>query len=296
MTGMKFAVAIFSGSVGVLSEAIHSALDLVSAGLSYFTVREAVKPADAAHPFGHGKIETLSSLFEAVLLVLAAGLIVKEGIEHLRNPEPLAHGGWAIAVIFVSLVVSYYAYRHNFGAAQATESSALHVNALHFLADVVASMGVLLGLILIQVTGWHVIDPIIAFAVAGYIFWISIGQVKSAIMELSDRQLPDSEVMKIRDIIEAFGSEMIEAHDLRTRKSGNMRHVDFHLVVCGTMTVDQSHSICDEIERQIVAALPRTCVQIHVEPCEADRISCPAGGWHGEKGRCKVFWKGVPNG
>jgi len=292
MTAMKFAVALISGSVGVLSEAIHSLLDLISAGLSYFTVREAVKPADDAHPFGHGKIETLSSLFEAVMLVVAGGLIVKEGLEHLHDPQPLTHGGWAIAVISVSLLVSYYAYRHNFGAAKATESSALHVNALHFLADVVASLGVLIGLVLIQVTGWHIIDPILAFAVAAYIFWISIGQVRHALRELSDGQLPEGELLKLRGVLDEFGNEMIEAHDLRTRKSGNARHVDFHLVVCGSLTVDQSHAICDEMERRILDVLPRTSVTIHVEPCDKERSSCPDGGWHGEAGRCKVFWEG----
>jgi cation diffusion facilitator family transporter len=274
LTAGKLGVAALSGSVGLLSEGVHSFLDVVSASLSYFTVREAIKPADADHPFGHGKIETLSSLFESLMLVAAAGLIVYEGVEHLSHPAPLQHQGWAMGVMVVSIAASYWVYRHNLSASHETESSALKVNALHFLSDVVASIGVLVGLVALKLTGWLVIDPIIAFAVAAYILLISVRQVKEALSELSDQQLPESEIEEIRRIISTFEGRTIEAHDLRTRRSGAFRHIDFHLVVCGHMSVNESHAVCDEIELKICERFPAASVNIHVEPCETERTGC----------------------
>ncbi len=274
LTALKLGVGALSGSVGVLSEGIHSFLDLVSAAISYFTVREAGKPADYDHPFGHGRIETLSSLFEALMLVAAAMLILYEAIVHIRSPRPIHYEGLAIGVILVSLVVSFVVYRHNLLAARESESSALHVNALHFLSDVIASAGILLGLVILKFTGWLVIDPLIAFAVAAYILSISARQVKVALAELSDIQLPEPELQAIRGVLSEFRGPTIEAHDLRTRKVGPVRHIDFHLVVCGHMTVQDSHSICDRIEERIMSVYPRASVNIHVEPCETDKTGC----------------------
>jgi cation diffusion facilitator family transporter len=274
LTALKLSAAYLSGSVGVLSEGVHSFLDLVSAMLSFFTVREAGKPADEDHPFGHGKIETLSSLFESLLLVVAACLIVFEAWDHYHHPQPVQYQGVAMAVMVISLGASYYVYRHNFKAAVTADSSALHVNALHFLSDVVASLGILVGLVLLKLTGLLIIDSIMAFGVAAYILFISAGQVKKALLELADTQLPQSEIATIREILEGVEPRAIEAHDLRTRKSGATRHIDFHLVVCGQMTVDESHGVCDELEYRINAIFPNASVNIHVEPCENEFTDC----------------------
>ncbi len=262
--------------MGVLSEALHSFLDLISASISFVTVRHAIKPADDDHPFGHGKFETLSSLFEALLLTAAAVWIVVEGIQHLQQPQPIQHQNLAMATIFISMVLSYYVYKNNLEAAEETESTALHVNALHFLADVVASGGVLIGLVVMTATGWTIVDPIIAFVVAAYIFVISLQQVKKALLELTDSHLPEDEVSRIRDILDDFKGQkqMIEAHDLRTRKGGATRHVDFHMGVCGHLSVRRSHDICDQIEQKICETYPGTSVNIHVEPCEVEHIGC----------------------
>jgi cation diffusion facilitator family transporter len=267
LTVLKLGTARYSHSVGLLSEGIHSFLDLVSATISFFTVKEAGKPADHGHPFGHGKIETLSSLFEALLLAVAGFVIIWEGVDHVLHPQPVQHEGLALLVILISFVVSFLMYRHNAFAALQTESSALHVNALHFQSDVIASGGVFLGLALMKITGWTVLDPLVAFGVAAYILAISAPQVRSALLELVDTQLPPTEVRQIKTLLSQFKGKTIEAHDLRTRKSGATRHIDFHLVVCSQMTVDSSHSICDEIETQILAIFPNASVTIHVEPC-----------------------------
>lgn len=270
----KLSVAKLSGSVGMLSEGVHSFLDLISASLSYFTVRHAVKPADADHPFGHGKIETLSSLFESLLLVAAAGWITYEGVQHVTHPAPIEYEGLAMFTMGVSIAISYWVYRHNLNASEVAESSALRVNALHFLSDVVASIGVLVGLVLLKLTGWLMIDPIMAFAVAGYILLISVKQVVQALQELADAQLPDSEIEEIRKVVSQFEGRTIEAHDIRTRRSGMTRHIDFHLVVCGHMSVHESHAVCDEIELKINERFPNASVNIHVEPCETEHTGC----------------------
>jgi cation diffusion facilitator family transporter len=265
---------VISGSAAVLSEGLHSFLDLVSASVSFFTVREAGKPADEDHPFGHGKIETLSSLIEALLLLVAATLMIYEGSEQIVHPKPLHYQGLAIVTIFVSMVVSYFMYRFNLKAANAVESGALHLNALHFLTDVMASAAILIGLVVLKVTGWLLIDALLAFAVAIYILVVSARQVRSAILELLDTQLPDEEIELIKKLLKSFTGKMIEAHDLRTRKSGATRHIDFHLVCCGEMSVNESHAVCDDVEAKILDVFPSASINIHVEPCEPGKSHC----------------------
>ncbi len=246
----------------------------MSAAISYFSVKEAGKPADAEHPFGHGKIETLSSLFESILLIVAAGLIFYEGVDHLLHPQLVVHPNLAVGVILGSIGLSYYVFLHNSQVASRTESRALHVNSIHFLSDVVSSFGVLIGLILLQWTGWLWIDSVIAFSVAFYILYISLPQVQGAVSELTDTQLPEAEIQQIWAVLDEFRTRSIEAHDLRTRKSGATRHIDFHLVVCGQMSVEESHSVCDQIEAKLFPLFYETSIHIHVEPCEKEKTQC----------------------
>lgn len=270
----KFAVALLTGSVGVLSEALHSALDLVSAGIAFFTVREAGKPADVDHPFGHGKFETLSSLIESLLLIIAAGVILYEAWDHIQNPRELAHADIAIVTMLVSLGISYYVYRQNSRVGLETESLAIQANAMHFLADVLTSLGVLVGLVLIRVTGLMVWDVIIAVGIAIYITLIAYKQSKNALSELLDSKLPESEQREIQETIKAHLGDALEAHDLRTRKSGARRHVDFHLIVCGKVSVNDSHARCDEIESALLKLFREISVTIHVEPCSEVSYDC----------------------
>jgi cation diffusion facilitator family transporter len=248
---------------------MHSSLDVVSAAIAFATVRIAGKPADEDHPFGHGKIETLSSLFEAMLLVATAAFIVVESIDRVIHPAPVASHGVAIAVMAFSLIASYGVYRHNLKAAFETDSSALHVNALHFLADVATSFAVLAGLVLLHFTGWSGWDPMIGFGVALYIAAISLKQIMSALRELADTGLPDSELQELQIIVAGFkGSDLLDAHDWRTRKSGPHRHVDFHMTVCRELSVRESHDLCDAIEKKIEERFENASVNIHVEPCD----------------------------
>ncbi len=277
LTAIKVGAGWLSGSVGVLSEAVHSALDLMSAAVAYFTIREAGKKADTDHPFGHGKFETLSSLVESLLLVLAAGWILRESVQHLQHPEPIQHEALAMGVIGVSALASFVVYRQNSRAADLTDSSAIRVNALHYLADVLTSAGVFVALLAMKLTGWLWIDPLIGIAVAVYIVAVSWSQLRQSLSELLDTRLPEAEIQQIEGILATFEGK---AHDLRTRKSGSTRHVDFHLEVCGDLTVTESHQICDQVEERILKDFPDTSVNIHVEPCDnhgpaSCRTTCP---------------------
>ncbi len=274
LTAFKVIVGWISGSAAVFSEGLHSFLDLVSASISFVTVQEAGKPADEDHPFGHGKIETLSSLFESMLLVAAATVMVYEGVLHLIHPEPLQYQGLAIGAIVFSMLVSFVMYKHNDSAAREVESNALEVNALHFLADVMASLAVIAALIIVRFTGWLWVDAVMAFAVAAYILIVSAKQVKAAMLELLDTQLPEEEVAQIRFVLGSFKNRGIETHDLRTRRSGAVRHIDFHLVCCERMTVGESHAVCDEMENNLKLIFPNASVNIHVEPCEHETPEC----------------------
>jgi cation diffusion facilitator family transporter len=289
---MKLGVAQYSHSVGVLSEGIHSSLDLVSAAIASYSIREAGKPADREHPYGHGKIETLSSLLESVLLVLASGFIVSEGISHIKHPAVVEHTGSAILTIAISLVISFIVFRHNARAGEVTESSAIQVNALHFFADAITSAGVLVALVAIRYTGATWIDPLIAFLIAGYILAISWRQIKQSIEELTDRRLPLAEVERARTILESFKPRIMEAHELKTRKSGIHRHFNFHAVVCGKLSVAESHDVCDEMEHSLEAEFPNSAISIHVEPCGHPGSALPARCFRTASGKCEAGKKG----
>lgn len=287
LTALKLVAAYYSGSVGVLSEGIHSALDLVSAAIAAFSIREAGKPADREHPYGHGKIETLSSLLESLLLVLASLFIVAEGVAHVRHPAALEHTGPAIATIGVSLVVSYLVFLHNAKAARLTDSSAIQVNALHFLADAVTSAGVLIALTAIHFTGATWIDPAIAFLIALYILGVSGRQIRRSIEELTDRRLPLAEVERAREILEGFKPRILEAHELKTRKSGVHRHFNFHALVCGKASVAESHAVCDEMEERLEREFPGSLISIHVEPCGHPGSALPERCVRTASGKCE---------
>jgi len=282
LTVLKFGAAKLSDSVGVMSEGVHSSLDVISAAMAFYTVRHAVKPADEDHPFGHGKFETISALFESLLLILAAVLIIYEGVHRLLHPEPLVNPWISVAVMAISLLASYGVYRNNHRVAASEHSMALEANALHFLTDIVTSLAVLVGLLVIHWTGIIWIDPVLALMVGMYIVKMTIAQVRTALLELTDVHLPEEELQKIRDLIGLSRTQFVDMHDLRTRRSGAERHIDFHMNVCGSTSVEESHRVCDEIEARIQAEFPGTSVTIHVEPCSPDDHHCKAKCFSGE--------------
>lgn len=253
-----------------MSEAIHSLLDLFSATVAFFTVQIAAKPADHDHPFGHGKIETLSALFEGLLLWVAAAFMAREGVLHFLDPAPLQHTGWAIATMAVSLLISLGIFWNNSRAAMRTGSSALQMNALHFLSDTVTSLAVLVGLAIVWVTGWSWIDPLLAFGVAIYIIIASYGQLKIAIHELTDAVISPLDRARVFELIQKSKqshSSVLGVHDFRGRKSGSSVQVDFHLSLCALLNLREAHDISEDLEQEFKTIYPEGSIVIHLDPC-----------------------------
>lgn len=252
----------------MLSEAIHSGLDLLSSLVTWVVVRESARPADWDHPYGHGKMESLSAMLEAVLLLLAGGFIVYEGVSKWASPDHQVYNiGWGLAVTGFSTLVNLFVYLQNRGVGRAFDSLAIETNAFHFLTDVFTSFAVFLSLGLLKITGWIVIDPIIALLIAVYVFWVGIEQLKKCVAELSDTALPEAEVAAVREAINSHQADYLNYHDLRTRKSGAVRHVEFHLTMCSEQNVEQAHAVCDLLETDISRRFQDCDVNIHVEPC-----------------------------
>ncbi|WP_406676525.1 cation diffusion facilitator family transporter [Moorella sp. ACPs] len=271
----KLGIGYWMHSVSVMSEAIHSGLDLVAAAIAYFSVREASKPADAEHRYGHGKIENIAGTIEALLIFLAALWIIYEAIKRLISGghavnEPLS----GVAVMGGASLINYLVSRYLFQVAKDTESIALEADAWHLRTDVYTSAGVMLGLVALYFTGFYWLDPLVALVVAAMIIRAAYHLTREAMLPLMDVSLPAEEEEIIKEIIARHAHEYVEFHKLRTRKAGRDRQVDLHLVVPRYKHIDYVHELCEHIGDEIKAALPYTEVLIHAEPCTST-ADCP---------------------
>jgi cation diffusion facilitator family transporter len=252
---MKFVVGFAIGSVSIISEAIHSSMDLIAAIIAFFSVRKSAEPPDAAHSFGHGKFEDISGLVEALLIFVAAILIIKEAVTKLMG-EPAEHFTpdlliLGIAVMGISGLVNWYVSHRLFVVANESESIALESDAWHLRTDVYTSVGVMAGLILIKLTGITIFDPLFALGVAIVIMKAAFDLTKRSFADLIDHSLPDEDNKRIKEIICEHASIYAGFHDLRTRRSGPEVFVEFHLVMPGEITVLESHDLADHLESDI---------------------------------------------
>jgi cation diffusion facilitator family transporter len=264
----KIVAGVFMGSVAVISEAIHSGIDLIAAVVAYIAVRKADEPADDDHPFGHGKFENISGFFEALLIFVAAGLIIYEAVQKFFLSFEVENIDWGIGVMAVSAMVNIFVSRVLFASAKKHGSIAIEADAMHLWTDVFTSVGVTLGLILIRLTGWHILDPVIAILVAGLILKASLDLTTRSIADLADKKLPDNEIESIHSIVDSF-PEVKGYHKLRTRKSGSRREIDFHIKIDKDSTISTAHDLCFRIENAIKSKLAGAYVTIHVEPSKA---------------------------
>jgi cation diffusion facilitator family transporter len=272
---LKLVVGVLMQSVSVISEAVHSAIDLLAAIIAYFSVRESGKPADTRHRYGHGKIENVSGTVEALLIFAAGVYIIIEALKKLysENIEIEALGVGA-AVMALSAVANWFISTYILKIAKESDSVALEADALHLRADVYTSAGVFAGLVAIHFTGLAILDPFIAIGVALLIFKAAYDLTKNAFLHILDISLPDEEEQVIHEVLQAFSKNFIEYHKLRTRKAGAERHIDMHLVVPKSLTVVQSHSLSDEITALIKERLACSHVLVHIEPCSETCDEC----------------------
>jgi cation diffusion facilitator family transporter len=263
----KVVAGIFMGSISVLSEAAHSAMDLLASLVAWFSIKKAVEPADREHPFGHGKFENISGFFEAMLLFFVAGMIVYEAIKKLMHPAPVERLDWGIGVMLVSVAVNIVISRTLFRIAKKEKSIALEADGMHLWVDVLTSVSVIAGLVAIKFTHWTVLDPLIAILVACLIGKASLDLTKKSVSDLADRSLPEDELHIIRNILREF-PQILDFHKLRTRLSGSRREIDIHIAMDRNTTIESSHELCYKIESRIQEAFPGAYVTLHVEPHE----------------------------
>ena len=263
---LKALAAWWSGSVALLSDAVESIVNVVTALAAWLAILYAARPADHDHPYGHEKAEYFVALFEAVMIGAAAWSIVAAAVDALRHGRELAVPLEAYAAnIAAGLINGAWCYVL-ISRGRRLRSTALQSDGWHLFADVVSSAGVLVGVFLASVTGISMLDPLLAIVVAGNILWSGWRLLKMSISGLMD-VAPDPETLTtIRQAIEEAGGDALQAHDLKARLSGTTTFIEFHLVVGGETTVRDAHEICDRIETAIRGAIPGARISIHVEP------------------------------
>lgn len=265
---LKGYAAWVTGSLGLLSDALESFVNLGAALIALYTLRLAVREPDEKHPFGYSKAEYFSSAVEGGLIVLAALAIVAAAIPRLLQPQPIADFGIGIFFSLVAAAINLGTALVLQRAAKRHQSIALEADAHHLLTDVWTSIGVVVGVGATVLTGWLALDPLIAIAVAVHIAVTGSKVMRRSLLGLMDRALPEPDLERIRAILEPYRGRGMNYHALRTRRAGRLRLVELHLLVPGEMSVREGHGVADEIEDQIRAALPGTAVLTHLEPIE----------------------------
>ena len=259
---------VLTGSVGVLSDALESVVNIAAAALAAWAVSLAARPPDEDHPYGHDKAEYLSSVLEGVLIGMAAVLIVVAARERLLDPRVLPLSVPGLLVTALSSALNFWLARYLIGVGRAARSIALEADGRHVMADVVTSIGVLLGVLVASLSGVTWLDPLIAILVALNVLRTGYDLIRQSLHGLMDAALSSEEQTSIQLVLESFKARYLEVHDLRTRASGARRFVDFHLIVSSELSVQAAHDLCDEIENAIHQRLPEASVTIHVEPPE----------------------------
>jgi cation diffusion facilitator family transporter len=265
LIAMKLVVGLISGSVSIISEAIHSSMDLVAAIIAFLSVRVSDNPPDSRHPYGHGKIENISGVIEALLIFVAAIWIIIEAVKKLTGDAiELDSIGLGSVVMLVSAIINIIVSRRLYKVARETNSVALEADALHLKTDVYTSLGVAIGLGLIMITGINWLDPVVAIMVALFIIRESYFLLRKAFTPLLDTAWDESEIAGLEKTLKKLE---VNYHDLRTRVAGNYRFVDLHILIPKEESVGNAHQYCDKIENELTGSYENLTVTIHVEPC-----------------------------
>ncbi|WP_432821905.1 cation diffusion facilitator family transporter [Trichloromonas sp.] len=270
---LKLITGLATGSMAVLASAVDSLLDILMSGVNYLAIRQADQPADQSHPFGHGKYETVATLIQSLVITLSGAWIIFESIRRLRDGVELTGLGGGMAVLMISTAASFAIARHLRKVAKATDSSALQADSLHFAMDVYTNLALLAGLALISWLNLPWLDPALSILVGLYIIYEAVKLLRNGLHDVLDAELPDGLRQEIAGLIEAHRGELIGYHNLRTRRAGSQKIMDFHLTVCKELTVKEAHDIADELEKKIEREILGSDVTIHIEPCQ--RSECP---------------------
>ena len=265
---LKGAAYWLTGSVGLLSDALESVVNLVGAGIALIVLTIAAWPADDDHAYGHGKAEYFSSGAEGTLILLAAISIAAAAANRLIHPQPIEQAGAGLAVSTAASLINFFVARILLRAGREHNSITLEADAKHLMTDVWTSAGVIGGIIAVTLTGWHILDPLIALSVAVNIVWSGYYLINRSTMGLMDSALPPEELAEVGRIFEKYEQQGVQFHALRTRQAASRRFVSVHVLVPGFWTVDAGHDLLEHLEADIRAALPEVTITTHLEPLE----------------------------
>ena len=265
---MKTVAYLMTGSVGLLSDAVESVVNLAGALMALCMLTLAAQPADSKHTFGHSKAEYFSSVVEGILILVAAGGIAFTAIERMLHPRPLEQVGIGIIVCAAASMVNFVVARVLMKAAKAHNSITLEADSQHLMTDVWTSAGVIVGVGLIAVTGWTFIDPVVALLVAANIVWTGIGLIRRSVDGLMDVVLPVEDQQSIEKIMVQYREKGVKFHELRTRQSASHRFIAVHILVPGGWTVHDAHHVAEDFESDICVVLGDTFITTHLEPID----------------------------
>jgi len=265
---LKIITGILSGSLSIISEAIHSISDFIASVLTFFSVIKSSQPADNDHPYGHGKYEDMAGFIEGILIIFAALFIIWEATKKIifgLNMDTESHIG--IIVMFIAVILNIIVSALLFKVAKETNSISLYADGEHLRTDVYSSLGVMIGLILIKITGYSILDPIIAILVAVVIFRVGYTISKKACSNLLDHSIPDENINNIKQVIKDCSANVtLKRNSIKTRQVGPTKDIDLILQFVENTTICECHKICDEIENKIQLLYPNCSISIHAEP------------------------------
>jgi ferrous-iron efflux pump FieF len=263
---LKATGAWYTDSLALGSAAVDSLMDLAISGVNYLVLLRSTRPPDADHAYGHGKFESIAALFQGLILMAAAVLLGLAGVDRMRSGEVPRQTGIGIAVLGVSLLASLWIARVLEKAAEETESPTLKADGLHYRTDFWVNGAAVVALLVVAWTGWAPADPLVALAVSLIVLRSAATLVWEAVGDLSDRVLPDEEIRRIHEIVESFAPEVAGMHDLKTRRSGGQRFVEFHLEIPRTASFEEAHDLMVRVLRAVEKELPRSKVFVHGDP------------------------------
>ena len=280
LIALKLAAGIVTGSIAIITEAVHSAIDLMASIVAWFSVRKAEAPADEDHPYGHDKVENLAAAIEGMLILVGAAVIMWESIRRLNEgSDELEKLGFGIAVVAVSAVVNLFVSRYLYRQAAATDSPALEGDAAHLRTDAVTSIGVVAGLAVVEATGVVELDAVVALAVAVAIVIAGLRLISRSSRVLVDEALPPDELESIAGVIEAHtGGEVLGYHKLRARRAGSRRLIDMHVQFRSGTSLERAHDLAHGLQNEIREQLRGADVLIHLEPESSRHEGPPSAG------------------
>jgi ferrous-iron efflux pump FieF len=269
---LKVGAGLMFRSLGMVSAGVDSLMDLISSSINYFSMKKSVQPADSEHPYGHGKVENIASLFQALLLAIMGLFLIGEGVRQALKVDEIPDIDAGILVMILSGLASYWVGRKLMQVSRETDSPLLEADSYHFTMDTVTNFGVVIALVLAKWSNQVVFDRIVAVLIGLWVIFSAYRIFRSSLDALMDKYIPRHLQEKINQIILSHSPEIMDYHKMRTRRAGSQKLIDLHLVTCRERSLTQAHKITDHIEKEIEKKIKNSDVIIHIEPCAKE---CP---------------------